>query len=304
MQNQKHHKKCTVRYKKKLFQNVTSETAPLLVATDPDCDRVGVAVRNGSDYSLLSGNEVGMLLLRYIAERRGETHTMPFHPVVVKTIVTIDMATRIAADYGIEVRDVLTGFKFIGEQIGLLEKQGEEDRYILGFEESCGYLTGSYVRDKDAVDGVLMISDMFVYYRSKGFSLLDILDDIYSRYGYCLNTLHSYGFDGKQGFEKMRSIMDLFRNSTPVSFFGKKIVSVGDYLLGVVRTSDGKELLTRLPPSDVLKFMLEDNISFVVSPSGTEPKLKLYLSVSAPDKAQASSFEAKLISELEKLMGV
>ena len=277
----------------------------LLIATDPDSDRVGIAVRNEMDeYVLLSGNEVGMLLLSYIAERRQELGIMPENPIMVKTIVTIDLAKRIAASYNIETREVLTGFKFIGEQIGLLEKEGHPERYILGFEESYGYLSGSYVRDKDAVDGALMIADMFVYFRSKGMSLLQRLEKIYSEFGYCLNTLHNYEFEGLKGFETMQSVMKRLRNLKIDSILGRHIESIGDYKLGLIHTRDCTDIPTGLPSSDVLKFVLEEGISFVVRPSGTEPKLKLYLSVSAPTKEEAVRIESMLKSEIEDLMGI
>lgn len=264
----------------------------LLLATDPDCDRVGIAVRNGEDYVLLSGNEVGMLLLDYICKRRTALGIMPESPVMVKTIVTIDMAKRIAEDYGVQVIDVLTGFKFIGEQIGLLERAGEEERYIFGFEESYGYLTGSYVRDKDAVDGALMICEMFAYYKHHGQTLMQVLDRLYEKYGYCLNTLHSYTFEGVEGFQKMQGIMSSLRNNMPKEIAGKSVREVFDYL---------KEL-NGLPKADVLKLVLEGNASVVVRPSGTEPKLKLYFSVSAQNRAMAIETEAKLQKALETFL--
>ena len=184
-------------------------SADLLLATDPDCDRVGIAVPNREgEYVLLSGNETGLLLLNYICSMRQAAGTMPEHPVFVKTIVTMDMAARIAADYGVKTVDVLTGFKFIGDQIARLEAEGRENDYILGFEESYGYLSGSYVRDKDAVDGAFLICEMAAYYRSKGMGLLEVLEGLYEKYGFCLNTLHSYEFEGMEGFEKMKGIMN------------------------------------------------------------------------------------------------
>lgn len=270
----------------------------LLLATDPDCDRVGIAVKAGEDYELLSGNEVGMLLLDYICKRRLALGRMPAEPVFVKTIVTIDMASQIASDYGVEVIDVLTGFKFIGEQIGLLEKKGEEDRFILGFEESYGYLTGSYVRDKDAVDGSLMICEMFAYYKSQGQSLMEVLNGLYQKYGYCLNTLHSYTFEGAEGFQKMLDIMTGFRNNSPKTWIGRKLLSVHDYKTSIARYRDGREEKIELPVSDVLKFALEGNLSVVMRPSGTEPKLKVYISVSAKDRETAARLEKELLKEL------
>lgn len=271
------------------MEYASKHQAELLLATDPDCDRVGIAVKNSEDeYVLLSGNETGMLLLDYICARRTENNTMPTDPVMVKTIVTMDLGERIAANYGVKTVNVLTGFKFIGEQIGLLESQGKENSYIFGFEESYGYLSGSYVRDKDAVDGAFLICEMFAYYKSKGISLLEKLDELYKTYGFCLNTLHSFEFEGAAGFTKMQNIMEKFRGEF-TSFGGKRIEKCLDYSKGI----DG------LPKSDVLKFLLEDNCSVVVRPSGTEPKLKTYISVSAESREDSEIIETKIIKELE-----
>ena len=263
--------------------------ADLLLATDPDCDRVGIAVKNkAGKYKLLTGNQTGMLLLDYICSQRVKHGKMPADPVMVKTIVTMDMGEQIATHYGLRTINVLTGFKFIGEQIGKLEKQGKADSYVFGFEESYGYLTGSCVRDKDGVDGAYMICEMFSYYATKGISLLDKLDELYKTYGYCLNTLHSYEFDGSAGFAKMQSIMQAFRGDIK-EFGGKKVVKLLDYAPGL----DG------LPKSDVLKFLLEDNCSIVVRPSGTEPKLKTYISVSAENKETAEAVESEICKSAE-----
>lgn len=264
--------------------------ADLLLATDPDCDRVGIAVKDkNGEYVLLSGNETGMLLLDYICSQRAKHGKMPNDPVMIKTIVTMDMGEQIANNYGVKTVNVLTGFKFIGEQIGLLEKQGKEDSYIFGFEESYGYLSGGYVRDKDAVDGAYLICEMFSYYSTKGISLLDKLNELFDTYGYCLNTLHSYEFEGSAGFAKMQEIMKSFRDGVE-SFGGRKIEKVLDYSEGL----DG------LPKSDVLKYLMEGNCSVVVRPSGTEPKLKTYISVSAATKEDAIKEEKKIADELAK----
>ena len=266
--------------------------ADLLLATDPDCDRVGIAVKNKvGEYELLTGNETGMLLLDYICSQRVKHGKMPDAPVMVKTIVTMDMAEQIAAHYGLRTINVLTGFKFIGEQIGKLERLGKTDSYVFGFEESYGYLTGSYVRDKDGVNGACMICEMFSYYAAQGISLLDKLEELYKIYGYCLNTLHSNEFDGSTGFVKMQNIMQLFRKGIK-EFGGKKVVKVLDYASGL----DG------LPKSDVLKFLLENNCSVVVRPSGTEPKIKIYVSVSAENKEMAESIETKIFKSTEKYL--
>jgi len=274
------------------IQYAAKNHADLLLATDPDCDRCGIAVKKENDeFQLLSGNEVGLLLLDYICSRRVANGTMPANPVFVKTIVTMDLAEKIAEHYGVKTINVLTGFKFIGEQIGKLEKDGHESDYICGFEESYGYLTGSYVRDKDAVDAAFMICEMFAYYKTRGISLLEKLDDIYHTYGYCLNTLHSYEFDGSAGFENMRQIMKKFRG--PVQGFGgKDLKKCLDYGQGL----DG------LPKSDVLKFLLEDNCSVVVRPSGTEPKLKTYISITSDSKEKAEELEKRMSDELGQWM--
>ena len=264
--------------------------ADLLLATDPDCDRVGIAVKNkAGEYELLTGNQTGMLLLDYICSQRVKHGKMPADPVMVKTIVTMDMGEQIAAHYGLRTINVLTGFKFIGEQIGRLEKQGKADSYVFGFEESYGYLTGSYVRDKDGVNGATMICEMFSYYATHGVSLPDKLDELYKTYGYCLNTLHSYEFDGSAGFARMQEIMQAFRGGIK-AFGGKRVVRLLDYAPGL----DG------LPKSDVLKFLLEDNCSVVVRPSGTEPKLKTYISVSAKNEEAAAQTEAEIVADTDK----
>lgn len=266
-------------------------SADLLLATDPDCDRVGIAVKNDvGEYVLLSGNETGMLLLDYICSQRTKHGIMPDDPVLVKTIVTIDMAERIAAKYGVRTINVLTGFKFIGEQIGFLEKKGKEKSYVFGFEESYGYLSGGYVRDKDAVDGAFPICEMFAFYKTRGISLLDKLNALYKEFGYCLNTLfiHSFTFEGSAGFEKMQNIMAKFHEG--IEEIGSK---------KVLKTLDHSKGLDELPKSNILKYFLEDNCSVVVRPSGTEPKLKIYISISAKDKETASEMEQKVVEALK-----
>ena len=217
---------------------------------------------------------------------------MPANPVLIKTIVTTDMAEQIATHYGLKTINVLTGFKFIGEQIGKLEAEGREDSYIFGFEESYGYLTGAYVRDKDGVDAAYMICEMFSYYKTRGISLLEKLDELYKEYGYCLNSLHDYKYAGSEGFVKMQQIMQAFRNGCS-AFGDKKVLALLDYAQGL----DG------LPKADVLKFILEDNCSLVVRPSGTEPKLKTYITVSAADKESAMAIEAAISKSAEEVMG-
>lgn len=260
--------------------------ADLLLATDPDCDRVGIAVRDkDGNYKLISGNQTGRLLFDYICSRRIALGIRPKEPVLVKTIVTSDRAEKIADHYHVKTVNVLTGFKYIGEQIGLLEKQGKESNYIFGFEESYGCLTGTYVRDKDAVDGAFRICERFAYYKSKGISLLDKLDELYKTYGYTNNSLHNYEFDGSSGFEKRQKIRKKFRSGIK-EIGGKKVIKSFDYLPGL----DG------LPKADVLKFVLEDESSIIVRPSGTEPKLKAYISVTKESRQKAKE-EDQIIAD-------
>lgn len=269
--------------------------ADLMLATDPDADRCGIAVKNVTgEYQLLTGNEVGLLLLDFICAQRSKHGKMPEHPVLIKTIVTMDLAEKIASNYGVATINVLTGFKFIGEQIGFLESRGRKEDYIFGFEESYGYLTGSFVRDKDAVNAAFMICEMFAYYKTRGISLIEKLEELYTTYGYCLNTLHSYEFDGSAGMEKMKAIMRLFH---------KGLLDVGG--MKVVKTEDYSKGLNGLPKSDVLKFFFEGDSaggSVVVRPSGTEPKLKVYVSVTAEDKEKATGVEALIMEDVEEYL--
>lgn len=272
------------------IEKAKSAGADLLIATDPDCDRVGIAVKDNGEYRLLTGNETGILLTEYICELRCFKDTMPEDPLIIKTIVTTEMIEPIAKRWGVRIKDVLTGFKYIGEQIGFLEEKGEESRYVFGFEESYGYLAGTYVRDKDAVVASMMICDMFAYYRARGKSLPEKLAELYSKYGYYLNTLYSFGFEGQEGFYRMRQIMEKLRESG-LSPAGIETVSVKDYSRGI----EG------LPVSDVLKFYLPDGGTVVVRPSGTEPKLKVYLSVKSDDEDSAREEEKKLSASVRQL---
>ena len=259
--------------------------ADLLLATDPDADRCGIAVKSSTgEYVLLSGNEVGLLLLDFICAQRTKHGKMPADPTFVKTIVTMDLAEKIATHYDVKTINVLTGFKFIGEVIGGME---DERNYICGFEESYGYLTGSYVRDKDAVNAAFMICEMFAFYKTRGVSLLQKLVELYGQYGYCLNTLHSYEFPGSAGMEKMGQIMKIFHEGLE-TVGGEKVIRTEDYSAG----------LNGLPMSDVLKFYTEDG-SVVIRPSGTEPKLKAYISVTASDRAKAEDVEKRIAADLE-----
>ena len=260
--------------------------ADLMLATDPDADRCGIAVKTVDGYQLITGNEVGILLLDYICSQRTKHEKMPEHPVFIKTIVTMDLAEKIAVHYGVDTINVLTGFKFIGEAIGVLEQEGRETDYICGFEESYGYLTGSYVRDKDAVNAAYMICEMFAYYKTRDISLLDKLQELYQTYGYCLNTLHSYTFDGPTGMTRMQKIMECFHSG---------LHEIADQK--VLRTEDYSKGLNGLPASEVLKYYINGG-SVVVRPSGTEPKLKVYISITAKDKENTRFIEESIVNDL------
>ncbi len=268
----------------------------MVLATDPDCDRVGVAVRHNGKMKLITGNQMGVLLLDFICRRRIENKTMPKNPVTVKTIVTTPMVEDVAKNYGVEVIDVLTGFKYIGEQIKFLEEKGEEERYIFGFEESYGYLSGGYVRDKDGVDASLLIAEMFAWYKSRGKSLIDGLSDLYEKYGAYRETLHSYEFEGVAGFNAMKKAMDDIRNDPPSEVCSVKVKAVSDYEKGVTKTAAGEETEIRLPKSNVVLIKFEDGSTVVVRPSGTEPKLKIYFSA----KGETQEKSTEKIAELEK----
>lgn len=267
--------------------------ADLMLATDPDADRVGIAMKcpDGS-YELVSGNEMGVLLLDYIASSRIEKGTMPENPVAVKSIVSTPLADLVAKHYGVELRHTLTGFKWIGDQIARLEADGEVDRFIFGFEESYGYLAGPYVRDKDAVVASMLICEMASYYRSIGSSIKQRLEEIYKEYGRFLNKVDSYEFPGLSGMDKMAGIMSSLREDAPKDFAGDKVVRVTDY---------AKPEETGLPKANVLTFELEDGSSVVIRPSGTEPKIKAYYTTKGKDLAEAEAEKEKLAGAVAPL---
>ena len=267
--------------------------ADLMLATDPDADRVGIAMKcpDGS-YELVTGNEMGVLLLDYICAGRIEQGTMPAKPVAVKSIVSTPLANAVAEHYGVELRETLTGFKWIGDQIAQLEAAGEVDRFIFGFEESYGYLAGPYVRDKDAVIGSMLICEMAAYYRSIGSSIKQRLEEIYKEYGRYLNKVDSFEFPGLSGMDKMAGIMNDLRTNPPKEFAGKKVVKVMDYT---------KPEETGLPAANVLIYSLDDGSTVVVRPSGTEPKIKAYYTTLGKDLAEAETEKEKLAAALEPL---
>lgn len=265
----------------------------LLLGTDPDCDRMGAAVPDGQGgYRLITGNEMGVLLFDYICRVRLANGTMPKAPVAVTTIVSTDMATPIAAKYGVELRRTLTGFKFIGEQIGLLEANGEKERYIFGFEESYGYLSGAHVRDKDAVNAVMLACEAAAYYADQGMSLLDAVNALYREFGFYRNALHSFTFEGESGMKTMQRIMASLRASPKGTIAGYAVSAVTDY----------QQAGTGLPRADVLEYRLENGAKLMVRPSGTEPKIKVYLSAVADSGEKADAVNDAIFRDVSEWM--
>jgi phosphoglucomutase len=278
----------------------------LLLATDPDCDRVGIAVPDPEGgYTLFSGNETGAMLLEYIARERTAVKTMPENPVAVKSIVTTTLADKICEEYGVTLVSTLTGFKYIGEQVGFLEKKGEENRYIFGFEESYGYLAGTYARDKDAVVGAMLICEMAAFYRSQGISLYEARNRMYERYGFYLNALDSFAFEGAAGMAKMKSMMNGLRQTYPKIIVGKQVITFTDYLNSFAENvvDNSKSPLT-LPKSDVIVLSLEGGASIVIRPSGTEPKIKIYWTTVGKTMADARAQQKEISAEFKSFMGV
>ncbi|WP_052446911.1 phospho-sugar mutase [Candidatus Soleaferrea massiliensis] len=276
----------------------------LLLATDPDCDRVGIAVNQNGEYILMSGNEVGALLLQYIASCRIQNGTMPKNPIAVKTIVTSNIIEAIAKDYGVQVINVLTGFKFIGEQIALLEEKGEQNRYIFGFEESYGYLSGTYVRDKDAVNGAALICEMAAYYKSQGKTLVDVLNEIYAKYGNYLHVQGNFTCEGVTGMQRMNDIMESLRKNPPAVIGGLEVLRFADYETSVMKDlKSGETSEIKLPKSNVLQFDLQDEAGVIIRPSGTEPKIKVYYTTKCDTKEAAAKLQEQLAVDMTKLMG-
>ncbi len=257
----------------------------LLLGTDPDCDRMGAAVPDGQGgYRLLTGNEMGVLLFDYLCRIRWQKGSMPQNPVAVTTIVSTDMAGPVAQKYGVELRRTLTGFKYIGEQIGLLEAEGQAGRYIFGFEESYGYLSGGHVRDKDAVNAVMLACECAAFYAGQGKSLLDAVNGLYAEYGWYKNELHSKAFEGQNGMRAMQALMEALRKTPPAAIAGCAVERAVDYRAGVAG----------LPPADVLEYRLAGGGKLLIRPSGTEPKVKLYLSVRGASEEDAAAKMAAL----------
>ena len=277
--------------------------ADLLLGTDPDCDRVGTAVKHNGKYILVSGNQMGVLLFDFVCMMYSNTGDMPNRPLAVKTIVTTEMAQSIANKYGVELINVLTGFKFIGEQIGFLEAKGEIERYVFGFEESYGYLSGTYARDKDAVNASMLICEMAAYYKTKGMTLIDRLDELYRVHGYFFDRLESFTFEGADGMQHMEGLMKKLREEDAQQWGGLPVKRISDYLASIQK-EDGKQAEITLPKSDVMGYTLEGGSSVVVRPSGTEPKIKLYYSLRCKDEHEAKKMFEAVTRDIHAFLGV
>ncbi|MDR3242680.1 MAG: phospho-sugar mutase [Clostridiales Family XIII bacterium] len=282
----------------------------LLLATDPDCDRAGVAVRRGNDYEQLSGNEIGVLLLDFICASKIKAGKMPERPIAFKSLVSSPLASVVAAGYGVEMVNVLPGFKFIGEQITNLENKGEEDRYIFGFEESCGYLSGTHVRDKDGVNAGLLICEMAAAYKDEGLTLLDALEAVYRRCGFHLNSLVEFSLRGEAGLKKIGRVMKTLREKFQDGLFSRKVAEFTDYLApgrgaqspGTNRGAENRAKVAGTRKSDILEYAFEGGGGFIARPSGTEPKLKIYLSESGETRGEAEERISRLKKEIETLV--
>ena len=277
----------------------------LLLATDPDADRVGIAVKQKGSYRLMTGNEVGCMLLDYILKGRIANGTLPEQPVAIKSIVSTPLADVIGKSYGVNIYSVLTGFKYIGEKIGCLEAEGKESDFIFGFEESYGYMGGSFVRDKDAVTASMLICEMAAYYKKQGKNLADVMDELYEKYGYYLTKVENFAFEGLAGMSKMKELMDDLRANPFDSLGGRKVVAISDILKSeklTVATGEKEEIA--LPKSNVLYYSLEGDCTAIVRPSGTEPKVKVYITAKGASAEQASAFAGEIIEDVKAKMGV
>lgn len=282
------------------------EQPDLLLATDPDADRVGIAVKDyDGSYRLISGNEDGVMLTNYILSCKKASGKLPEKPVVVKTIVTTKLINKLCEKYGCELKNVLTGFKYIGEVILNLEKKHEENRYLFGFEESYGYLSGTYVRDKDAVVASMLVCEMAAYYKKQGKSLAEVIDGLYEEFGYYLNQTYSFEFDGAAGMQKMADIMTAVRDNTPKSIAGYDVVKVSDYFLRKeTDVATGSVTDIDLPKSNVIALHLADDNAVIIRPSGTEPKIKLYITSVGKDKDNAAKICEKLVVASKEILGI
>ncbi len=281
------------------------EQADLLLATDPDSDRVGIAVKTENGYRLMTGNETGIMLMNYILSCRQAAGTLPQDPVAVKTVVTSKLVDRICQKYGCELKVVLTGFKYIGEQILLLEEKNQENRYVFGFEESYGYLAGTYVRDKDAVVASMLICEMAAYYRQQGKSLDEVMTSIYNEFGHYLNRTESYEFDGAAGMQRMAQIMESLRNTPPTEICGAAVTEIADYQESYTKDLvNGTTTEIHLPKSNVLSYALEGGGAVIVRPSGTEPKIKIYVTAVGKNEQESVALADRMFASMTAKMGI
>lgn len=268
--------------------------ADLILATDPDCDRVGAAIKHNGEYVRITGNQMGAILLEYILSEKKKQGTLPKKPIMFNTIVTSDLGDAIAQSYGVEVEKTLTGFKFIGDRI---EHHNSTDgkKFVFGYEESYGYLLGEFVRDKDAVQASLIISEAAAFYKAQGKTLLDVLDELYAKYGYFADKLVSITKKGQQGAKEIRAVMDNLRVNPLTEIGGMQIVRTEDYL------TDNKAA-EHIPNADVIKVFTENGSWAAIRPSGTEPKCKFYFSARGKDKKEALELLDKMTADVERLM--
>ncbi|MDQ5983794.1 MAG: Phosphoglucomutase [Eubacteriales bacterium SKADARSKE-1] len=281
------------------------KNADLVIATDPDSDRIGIAVLNNNEYRLMTGNEVGVLLLYYILSQRSKKHNLPQNPVIVKTIVSTDLADKIAKKYNCEVRNVLTGFKYIGEQILELEKNNEEHRFIFGFEESYGYLAGSYVRDKDGVVAAMLVCEMAAYYKNQKKSLANVMTELYNDFGHHKSSILNYGFKGAEGMTKMEKIMDSLRQNPPEKICNYNVEKIADYFLSKkTNIKTGKSFDITLPKSNVISYFLKNGNKVIVRPSGTEPKIKVYITSVGKDLDESQKISEKIIEQIPSVLKI
>ena len=273
----------------------------VILGTDPDCDRVAIAIPEGDGYRKLSGNELGCLLLDYILKARSAKGDIPENAVAVRSIVSSPLADRIAQQYGVTMKSVLTGFKYIGGEILELEQKGQQHRFVFGFEESCGYLKGTYARDKDAVVASMLVCELAAALKNEGKSILDALDDVYAKYGYYLAYVQSIELTGADAMEKAAKMMSGLRESVPEFIGGAKVTGVRDYRSSVAKDIiSGTQSVITLPKSNVLEFLLGDNGSVIARPSGTEPKVKFYYTAVAPSREEARNLLDAMAAQMAK----
>lgn len=287
------------------IKKAKKEDADLVIATDPDSDRIGIAVKDNGEFKLITGNEVGIMLLEYILSQKKANNTLNKRPFAVKTIVSTDLANKIAKNYGCELKEVLTGFKYIGEQILNLEKKNEEDRFIFGFEESYGYLAGTYVRDKDGVVAAMLICEMASFFKTQNKTLVEYLNSLYQKYGFYKNTLLNFNFTGTAVLDKMKNIMSEIRSNPLKEIAGYKVLKLADYSISKkINLETKEETKIDLPKSNVISYYLENDNKVIIRPSGTEPKIKIYITAVGKSMKEAQEITDKISSHVSKIINV